>query len=47
MVINKKSVRGYNQSELIAKEIAKETGTVFEKDLLIKIILSLNLIFIF
>ncbi|MBO5413213.1 MAG: ComF family protein [Clostridia bacterium] len=33
----KKSVRGYNQSELLAKEIAKQMELHFEKELLIKI----------
>lgn len=33
----KKSVRGYNQSELLAKEIAKQMGIQFEKNVLIKI----------
>lgn len=33
----KKSVRGYNQSELLAKEIAKQMGIHFEKNVLIKI----------
>lgn len=37
MFKNKKSVRGYNQSELIAKEIAKEVGITFVKDVLVKI----------
>lgn len=32
----KKSVRGYNQSELIAKEIAKQMELEFEKDILVK-----------
>ncbi|MGN1301414.1 MAG: ComF family protein [Clostridia bacterium] len=33
----KKSVRGYNQSELLTKEIAKQMGIHFEKNVLIKI----------
>jgi len=33
---HKKSVRGYNQSELIAKEIAKQMELKFEKDILVK-----------
>lgn len=33
---NKKAVRGYNQSELIAREIAKQMELCFEKDVLIK-----------
>ena len=33
----KKSVRGYNQSELLASEIAKQMELSFEKDVLIKI----------
>ena len=33
---HKKSVRGYNQSELIAKEIAKQMELKFEKDVLVK-----------
>ena len=37
MFKNKKAVRGYNQSELIAKEIGKQWGLAFEKDILIKI----------
>lgn len=37
MFEDKKAVRGYNQSELIAKEIAKQVGLKFEKDVLIKI----------
>lgn len=36
MYKNKKAVRGYNQSELIAKEIAKQMELTFEKDVLIK-----------
>lgn len=36
MYKNKKAVRGYNQSELIAKEIAKQMDLSFEKDVLIK-----------
>lgn len=36
MYKNKKAVRGYNQSELIAKEIAKQMDLAFEKDVLIK-----------
>ena len=34
---NKKAVRGYNQCELIAKEIAKQTGLDFEENILIKV----------
>ena len=37
MFKNKKAVRGYNQSELIAKEIGTQLGLAFEKDVLIKI----------
>ena len=33
---HKKSVRGYNQSELIAREIAKQMELKFEKDILVK-----------
>ena len=33
---NKKAVRGYNQSELIAKEMSKNMGLSFENDVLIK-----------
>lgn len=32
----KKSVRGYNQSELVAEEIAKQMGLKYEKDILVK-----------
>lgn len=34
---NKFSIRGYNQSELIAKEIAKQTKIDFGKDVLLKV----------
>lgn len=34
---NKRAVRGYNQSELLAKEIAKYLGLDSEKDILIKV----------
>lgn len=37
MFENRKAVRGYNQSELIAKEIAKAAELIFGKDILIKI----------
>ena len=33
---NKRAVRGYNQSELIAKEIAKTSNVHFEKNVLVK-----------
>ena len=34
---SKKNIRGYNQSELVAKEIAKQMELVMEKDTLIKV----------
>lgn len=37
MCKNKESVRGYNQSTLIAKELAKKVNIKFENDILIKI----------
>ena len=37
MFKDKKSVRGYNQGELIARELAKQMGLIYDKKLLIKI----------
>ena len=37
MYKTKLSVRGYNQSALVARKIAKETKTTFENDILVKI----------
>lgn len=37
MTETKKKIRGYNQSELIAKELAKSLGLIFAKDILVKV----------